>query len=153
MVRMQTGHFRGVLYNCLSLLSPGRCREIAHELHADAVLLTGTRCRTWTPGRRYHLERLGGGYSAIHFPWQPGPLTNRSAGCSVILGRRLRLRQVRSIAVAPAALAGRGGVVRLKSGASDITLVVGYPPPSEERDTEGSASAKGKAARQTLQWI
>ena len=80
------GPLRLFLYIPLSLISAGRCREVAHELGADAVLLPGTRIRSWA-GRQYQVEKLGGGYSAIHFGWAASAWTNRSAGCTIIIGR------------------------------------------------------------------
>eukprot|EP00959_Pyramimonas_sp_CCMP1952_P184888 3865955-Pyramimonas_sp.AAC.1 len=69
------GPLRLFLYNPLSLIAVGRRSEVAHELGADAVLLPGTRIRSWS-GRQYQVEKLGDGYSAIHFGWAASAWTN-----------------------------------------------------------------------------
>ena len=84
---------RIALYNPLSLVGVGRTQEIFDELKADIVLLPGTQVREW-PGRRYHVQR-GTGHMAISFVWQRAPLSNKAAGCTILLGRRIRPQHLR----------------------------------------------------------
>lgn len=82
---------RVVLYNCQSL-KHGRLTSIVAELNADIIILTGTGYRAWgvPEKRRMSTESLPRGYNAIHFGWQPGPFTNKSAGCAIVYGRRIK---------------------------------------------------------------
>ena len=143
------GVFRLCLYNPLSLVRPGRLVQIAEELHADAVFLPGTRIREWE-GRTYHTQELENGAWAIHSGWARAPLTNRSAGCAWVLGRRFRKSHVKKIQTPDKGLQGRGLCIRLQGRGFDIKLIGAYPPPMN--DSTGKRAVAVKAAQETMKW-
>ena len=55
-----------------------------------------------------------------------GALTNKSAGVGIFMSRRLREEMVVQIGSPEPWLQGRAGMVRLKGGRLDLTVVVGY---------------------------
>ena len=65
-------------------------------------------------------------------------------GCTMIFSRR-------RIVPAPAIIAGRGGMVRLRSGRFDWTVQVGYPPPLTESGER--RRAQDKAIRLTMGFL
>ena len=135
--------WRFVLLNPLSLCGMPRLQHVADECRAHVVLCPGTRLRA-RDNREYHTEKLRGGYWALHFGWKRGPCTNSSAGCTMIFSRR-------RIVPAPAIIAGRGGMVRLRSGRFDWTVQVGYPPPLTESGER--RRAQDKAIRLTMGFL
>ena len=137
------------LYNVLSLVSPGRLLDIQQVLRGDAALLTGTRWRT-EPSHPYMVTTTGKSVF-INFGWRPGPYTSKFAGCAVLLGERWSEHNIVAITPAPAAIAGRGGVVRLVRGYEDWTIVVAYPPPTYGAGK--TLEVNKKAARLTIEWV
>ena len=123
--------WRFVLYNPLSLCGMPRLQHVADECRAHVVLCPGTRLRA-RDNTEYHTEKLRGGYWALHFGWKRGLCTNSSAGCTMIFSRRIKRHDLHRIVPAPAITAGRGGMVRLRSGRFDWTAQVGCPPPPTE---------------------
>ena len=117
-----------VLYNVLSLVSTGRCNEIALTCKADIVICPGTRLRS-PQGRRHWKEQLDGGYWAMHFGWQRQPFTNKSAGVSFIFGPKIPELNVVKVESSPIEIAGRCGAVRIKNRTADMCFVAAYPPP------------------------
>ena len=113
---------------------------MADECRAQVVLCPGTRLRARN-NREYHTGKLRRGYWALHFGWRRGPFTNASAGCTMIFSRRIKRHDL-------AAIAGRGGMVRLRSGRFDWTVQVGYPPALTESGVQHLAQEK--AIRMTL---
>ena len=89
----------------LSLCGLPRLQHVADECRAHVVLCPGTRLRA-RDNRGYHTEKLRGGYWALHFGWRREPLTNASAGCTVIFSRRIKRHNLYRIVPAPAAIAG-----------------------------------------------
>ena len=142
--------WRFVLYNPLSLCGVPRLQHVADECLAHVVLCPGTRLRA-QDNREYHTEKLRGGYWALHFGWRRGPLTNASAGCTMIFSRRIKRHDLYRILPAPAAIAERGGMVRLRSGRFDLTVQVGYLPPLTESGVR--RRAQEKAIRLTLEFL
>ena len=65
----------------------------------------------------------------MHWGYGRGPFTNRSAGCTVLVGGRFRVENVTNILDPPDALQGRGGAVRLVQGDLNATIIVAYVPP------------------------
>eukprot|EP00959_Pyramimonas_sp_CCMP1952_P036743 768791-Pyramimonas_sp.AAC.1 len=57
---------------------------------------TTTGIRTRRPASRSKRETTPY-HSIIHFPWQPAACTNKSAGCNIILGERVKCSSVTSI--------------------------------------------------------
>ena len=119
--------WRFVLFDPLSLCGMPRLQHVADECRAHVVLCPGTRLRA-RDNREYYTEKLRGGYWALHFGWKRGPCTNSSAGCTMIFSRRIKRHDLCRIASAPANIAGRGGMVSLRSGRFEWTVQVGYPP-------------------------
>ena len=118
-----------VVYNPLHAAADWRCLQIARELKADAVLLPGSGLRA-RKGLRHSFKRLDRKYWIVHFGWEPGLPTNKSAGCAIILKSKVFSdRDVSRVFCPPADLAGRGGAIRLVNRNFDITLVVVYSPP------------------------
>eukprot|EP00959_Pyramimonas_sp_CCMP1952_P202485 4234271-Pyramimonas_sp.AAC.1 len=70
--------------------------------------MQGTCVREWV-GRTYHVERLSSRRVAIHFGWSRAPHTNSSAGCCIILGRRLHPNYAKHIQAGPSNILGRYG--------------------------------------------
>ena len=142
--------WRFVLYNPLSLCGVPRLQHVADECRAHVALCPGTRLRA-RDNREYHTEKLRGGYCALHFGWRRGPLTNSSAGYTLIFSRRIKRHDLYRIVPAPAAIAGRGRMVRLRSGRFDWTVQVGYQPPLTESGVR--RRAQEKAIRLTLEFL
>ncbi|CAK0822016.1 unnamed protein product [Prorocentrum cordatum] len=69
-------------------------------------------------------------HTAYEFGWERGRYTNKSAGCTVLLRSRVFRRcHVVDIRHPPGELAGRGGLVRVRSGVFDIAIIAAYFPP------------------------
>ena len=138
-----------VLYNCLTLVAASRLHEVASACNADILILTGTRVRELN-GRTYHIDYLDNGYTCVQFGWTRAPLTNKCAGVAVVLGRRIKPRHIVRIAAPPHAVQGRAGLIHVKSGSTDLTVVAGYPPPTVD---DNLSSAAGKAVNVTMDWV
>eukprot|EP00959_Pyramimonas_sp_CCMP1952_P333753 6989413-Pyramimonas_sp.AAC.1 len=71
-------------------------------------------------------------HRTFSFGWERGKHTNKSAGCAIFVRKRtIRTTRVHEVRATPTELAGRGGMLRLKSGHFDVTLIAAYyPPPS-----------------------
>ena len=80
--------------NCLSLSSPFQ------ELRTDITILTGTGRRSWD-GMDHFVEPQAQGF-AVHFGWQKGKWTNKSAGCAILFGKDYTLNQIIKVEAAPA---------------------------------------------------
>eukprot|EP00959_Pyramimonas_sp_CCMP1952_P459295 9478023-Pyramimonas_sp.AAC.1 len=64
------------------------------------------------------------------FGWGRGRHTNKSAGCAIVLRKRsIRQQHVCEVKPAPTDIAGRGGIIRIRSGTYDMTLIAAYYPP------------------------
>ena len=117
-----------VVYNPLNAAADWICLQIARELKADAVLLPGTGLRA-RKGLRHSFKRLDKKYWIVHFGWEPGLLTNKAAGCAIILKSKVFFdRDVSRVYCPPEDFAGRGGAIRLVNRNFDIKLVVLYSP-------------------------
>ena len=116
--------WRFVLFNPLSLCDMPRLQRVADECRAHVVLCPGTRLRA-RDNREYHTEKLRGGSWALHFGRKRGPCTNSSTGCTMIFSRRLKRHDLYRIVPASAIIAGRGRMVRLRSGRFDWKVQVG----------------------------
>ena len=141
---------RPLQFNPLSLCGMPRLEHVADECRAHVVLLPDTRVRA-QDNREYHTEKLGGGYWALHFGWKRGLCTNSSAGCSMIFPRRVKRHDLYRTVPAPPMIAGRGRMVRLRSGRFDWTVQVRYPPPLKESGER--RLAQEKAIRLTLGFL
>ena len=139
---------RCLIYNVCSAVRVGRMQMIAQEANCDLCLLTGTRWRS-PRDQSYHLVKLHKHW-AISFGWKPGPFTNSSAGCAIILGKRFKPWHVAEVRAPPAGLQGRAGAIRLRSTGFDLTVAVCYAPPLTESGNKRAAQVKG--GRLAVDW-
>ena len=140
---------RCALYNALSGLAAGRLQQIVSTLNADVCFLTGLRIPA-RKGQPYEVRRVGR-FDVFLFGWCRGPYTNKSAGCAIAIGRRVRAKHVVRVTAPPESLRGRGGALRVKAGSFDLTLVVGYAPPPT--GLGGAQEAQVKAATLVVEWM
>ena len=127
-----------VTYNPLLLTAPDRLEDISQELYAAEVVgLPGTRLRATKLAFVTHKLRAQNvsKHLALHWGWSAAPFSNRSAGCSLLIGGRFRKSNVRATFSPPAALRGRGGAARITQGSVDFLVVLLYyqPPPQHGR--------------------
>lgn len=123
---------RVISYNTMSLRAVGRVPEVLGELgHVDVLVMQGTRLQADQGG--YEVRTIEDDKEKRHlvvdFGYKRGEFTNRSAGVTMVLGRRFRRAHVVRIASPPPQLAGRGGLVRLRQPDADVTVVGLYFPP------------------------
>ena len=126
----------------------GRSSLSAENFPVQSLL---TDCSTTTSGYRSlrgdQNQSMGSLVLAIHFGWSRGAYTNRSAGCSIDIGRRLAKKElVREIRATPYRIAGRGGAVRIRTGGMELALVRFYSLPTsgnrEKMRTQKAASVE-----------
>ncbi len=118
-----------VSYNPMSLAFE-RAAEISISMpHVDVVMLPGTRLRTVETTRvrlqetDFHWHYFFG-YHAL------AGLSNRSTGCSLLLNKKtFKKSSVKKLEWPEFDLAGRGGLVRIKTKQMDLAFVVAYYPP------------------------
>ena len=115
-------------WNPCSLVSPGRLEEISRAFSMLPLgILIGTRI---PQGDIPMSQGVVGHHRYIHAGWGKTRHSNRSAGITFIMNKRwFKPRDVVYCDPGPPELAGRTGIVRLKSGRFDISLVAAYLPP------------------------
>lgn len=94
-------------------------------------------------------------HKAYHFGYNRGALSNRSAGCVILLDRELA-RTVKSVEHPPAHLARRGGVLRLQSRARpvrDVAIIVGYYPPRPHAQGASHGGVYMRAVMALTAWM
>ena len=133
---------RVVSYNPMSLIQSRRGLDISEELSADLIGLQGTRSR-FVPrpgvGDRYTVRRHQRHWE-LSWGWQNTRHSNRSAGCSIFVKtRRWRERDLCQVYSTPAVLQGRVGGARLRTGRSDVAMLVAYFPPKPSQQKEWKA--------------
>ena len=141
-------------WNPMSLVQAGREQEISERFKQFPIcVLVGTQIRAMQ-GRQI-FERDLEQHKAVHFGYGRGGLTNKSCGISIMLHKRwFRAPQIATRWCAGernAAIRGRGGAVRLRSGRFDITVIGIYIAPRPSR-----AEPKAKWIRQVdavCEWI
>jgi hypothetical protein len=147
---MRSRGLKIVVYNPLSAKAPWRLLQIAVTLAADVVLVPGTTCRT-IDSQPHTWARLNDDYWVTHFGWAPGGLTNKSAGCAIIISCKLfSTRDVARVFLPPTALLGRGGGLRLGTSCFDMTIVCIYAPP--RGTTKKQQAISDKAGVQINKW-
>ena len=106
---------RCVAYNPLTLQPHGRTEEVLTTLNAHVTVLTGTKMKlsNVNKGDKYRLIRIGV-YDVYEFGWSKGRFTNKSAGVSVALDRRVFPRSCIRVFPPPGDLQGRGAFIRIK---------------------------------------
>ena len=135
-----------ILYNPCSIARCWRLLNILETLTADIVMMTGLRYRRKTTTKLpYETVRVGRYFGYI-WGYADGALTNKAAGVGIFMTRRIRMDHVVEISSPDKWLQGRAGMVRLKGGCSDITAIVGYPPPD-------TGKSQTKAVKETIKWI
>ena len=82
------------LANPCSLISTGRLEDVAATLRADVILFLGTNQNPWGIWRTPFCAVAGIAQVRVALWWSRGACTNRSAGCSIILGRRLATKEL-----------------------------------------------------------
>eukprot|EP00929_Paragymnodinium_shiwhaense_P021066 TRINITY_DN13845_c0_g1_i1.p1 TRINITY_DN13845_c0_g1~~TRINITY_DN13845_c0_g1_i1.p1 ORF type:complete len:1628 (-),score=116.54 TRINITY_DN13845_c0_g1_i1:570-5453(-) len=118
-----------VSYNVLSLRSEDRIADILDEFsNAQILLLQGTRHRARSQDEHFSVSRSSG-FWIIHFGYYTGG--NSHAGVSICLSTKVydRSNIVSIVSSNDPCVRGRLGLVRLKQGASDITVASVYLPP------------------------
>ena len=124
------------MWNPLSIVQTDRTSDISEVLKKlDIVGLIGTQSKASATFPEHRVETLPHHY-ALHFGTDPkAKLSNKSAGVSLLIGKRFSPASVRRILVPPKELRGRGAIVRIQQGSCDITLVLlYYPPPPKTAD-------------------
>ena len=140
--RIRGSLLRVVSYNPMSLIQGRRAVDISEELSADLIGLQGTRSRfVPRPGivDRYTVRRHTRHWE-LSWGWQNTRHSNRSAGCSIyVKTKRWRERDLCQVYSTPAVLQGRVGVARLRTGRSDVAMLVAYFPPKPSQQKEWKA--------------
>ena len=124
------------MWNPLSIVQTDRTSDISEVLKKlDIIGLIGTQSKISATFPEHRVETLPHHY-ALHFGTDPkAKLSNKSAGVSLLVGKRFSPASIRRILVPPKELRGRGAIVRIKQGSCDITLVLlYYPPPPQSTD-------------------
>ena len=137
--RIRGSLLRVVSYNPMLLIQSRRALDISEELSADLIRLQGTRSR-FVPrpgvGDRYTVRRHPRHWE-LSWGWQNTRHSNRSAGCSIFVKtRRWRERDLCQVYSTPAVLQGRVGGARLRTGRSDVAMLVAYFPPKPSQQKE-----------------
>ena len=113
-------------------------------------MLTGTGVRA-IKGLTHHKHPVGNSHWAVHFGWEKGEGTNKTAGCRIVFRNSLFPQKcVTKVCPAPPAIAGRGGLVRLRSKRYDITVLATYAPPIS--GSKQQVAKATKTARQVNAW-
>ena len=119
---------RLALCNPLSLVSCYRMHEVSQQLAGvDVVVLPGTRIRAHDD--RGVIKQSLDRHTALHAGWCRGQHTNRSAGVTILVGRRFRERSIVEVTTPPKQLSGRGLAIRIRSGCLDVKIIGVYVPP------------------------
>ena len=141
--RIRGSLLRVVSYNPMSLIQSRRALDISEELSADLIGLQGTRSRfVPRPGvaDRYTVRRHPRHWE-LSWGWQN---TRHSNGCSILVKtKRWRERDVCQVYSTPAVLQGRVGGARLRTGRSDVAMLVVYfpPKPSQQKEWQHTCEA------------
>ena len=133
--------FQVLVYNPLTVTTGYRDTEISElTRNFDLVLLPGTQRRQNVQLVRYTTYRFKA-HEEISFGWSRGGHTNKSAGASILYGRRLRQGHLARIFddVVPASIAGRIAAARFVSGTHDILAAVLYFAPWDGRNKSWAA--------------
>ena len=113
-----------------------RTEDISRQLRAwSVVVLVGTQQHaesdTAVTVNRYPF------HSSLNFEWRRGPLTKRSCGIKILLAHSLPKEMLREVFRPPAALQGRAGAARLRSGDMDLLVVAScFAPASTKKCCE-----------------
>ena len=114
-------------FNPQSASTSDRLADIAAQVPImDFASLTGTG------GKRYGeavVWRKAGDRWMVEAGWQRGPFANKSAGCGILLGKRIARRSVTNVWSAPSTLPGRGLAIRARARHYDVAVISLYFPP------------------------
>ncbi|CAK0895346.1 unnamed protein product [Prorocentrum cordatum] len=110
----------------------------------EALIAMGFPQTMWhTSSKLIRVEAVGSGCSAEHFGWAPSAWTSKSAGCTIIFGRPLRVTDVVDVLVPPKSTQERPGSLGVKSGKIGIVLSVRCPPPGGATEKKGGPTYFG----------
>ena len=144
-------NIRIMMWNPCSIVKDSRRLEISRAFRSiDVGGLIGTRIRRPEKTCRHTFQR-GKYHNYVHFGWFPGVFTNKSAGCSVMLSKRIDHKSVKKIEVGPDDLAGRAGSVRIDQGPLRIKAIVAYFAPRPKRASELPAWNVG--CKKLMEWV
>ena len=101
------------VWNPMNLASSFRMNEISQAFPALIILaLIGTARKEWTTVG--HSRSTTAHHKVIRFGYEKkGALTNRSAGCALLIGHPFTERQIHRISLPLVSLRGRGGAVTI----------------------------------------
>ena len=121
--------FQFIGYNPCSLVQTRRLLEISEAMRSAAfIAMTGTRLRA-SPGAAVWSQNQGV-HHFVHFGYGRGPFTNRSAGVTIGIHKNWYVQgKIYRMASPPDIAMGRGGLVRIITKHSDISLFSLYLSP------------------------
>eukprot|EP00959_Pyramimonas_sp_CCMP1952_P394064 8256838-Pyramimonas_sp.AAC.1 len=125
-------HLRLLGWNPQSCTGERLEEVVAETSNFDLILLAGTQAAERRQQRHGSIvtKRHVLGRCVLEAPFGPSaPLSNVSAGCSVILGKGLQEKHVMQVWASPSELKGRCLAVRVKRGRCDLCAVSLYFPP------------------------
>ena len=117
---------RAIGYNPLSCCSENRWNDVIRETrNFDFVFLAGTCVKSEGSISNFWNEQshvVSTGYK--HTPW-----SNKSCGCSVVIGKRFSGARQFPVIEAGGKLQGRGIASRIQNSLGHFNLIVAYSPP------------------------
>ena len=125
-------------FNVLAATTEERLSDIARSTrNFDVVALVGTqrRCRL---DDHQPVRRRVEGRVFVDAGWARGPLTNKSTGCGLLFGGRVKQHDLVAAWVPPRALAGRALAVRVRNQVLDAVAVALYFPPPPRKASQGA---------------
>ena len=142
---------RFAVYNPLSLCAQGRFLDVSRELRqVDLICLPGTKLRRTANSQGPYSAFRTLHHTAINWGYGRGKHTNRAAGCTILVGKRLQRAQLH-ITSPPGPIQGRGGAVQVKIGATAIKAVVAYVPPRPR--VQQHVHTWRSTVQQVLSWV
>jgi hypothetical protein len=142
---------RLIAWNPQNFSSVQRREAISNELaNIYVCILPGTMNRGYDNDVKIfdlpeHIE--------FRFGWQPGKYTNKSAGISILLSKRVFSRQdIRTCSTPCKDLLGRGGKVRVKNKKFDLTIIGAYFPPKGCGGSNNYSKAVHKLTDELEKW-
>lgn len=144
-------------WNPMNLTRTYRAEEISKQFSSLHILgLVGTQCREHTDVG--HTQQDVGRHRMIHFGFDDGRHTNKSAGCAVYFREPLRMQHVADIKAPPAdsGLRGRAGSVTFICREIRVKIITAYFQPQPWKTGERSAVATRRWHQSTdalMNWI
>ena len=122
------GLIKVAVYNPLSLVAAQRSWDISDAVPGlDVVILPGTR---WRAPSAAAVTVFNSAAHRFHsFGYGVGPFTNRSAGIALAIRKSFAPQTVVVGRLPPRSIQGRGGMLRVRRGAYDVSILGAYVPP------------------------